>query len=686
MSKEKKNKASSANGKKHAGWLKRAFFGGSRTLADEMLETDRFGQRQVSDVEMILSPGKQILKNFLEKKYAVVALVVVILMFILAFIGPFFMPKYFNSYIEVTQQSLYPTMSMMSVPSGLKNNIKQISSYGPFSVGLSNDGKVFVWGCTQIGTTGVDISKIPDEVKNTKIAMVAAGIDHIIAIGEDGKIYGWGNDKLGQYGRKEEFAESGFILPMPEELYKKGIDVKKIKKLTCGYQATAILMEDGTLYIWGNKNSYSNMDFFATMNEYDEDIGFETEPVLLRDVAFTLNYIIGVREAPKSGGFYEPLIFGTATLEAFENPNTNFTSTGKNINTVLADHGNATIERVFATNTTAAYLLSDNSVVFCGTFRNQSRSFVAPPKLSDGEYYVDIATGMHHYTGITNLGNVYSWGEDLLDQCTTPKTVKSAAKVFAGGFQTYTADENGALLQKWGHKGYLFGTDSNGADIFQRIVNGSKMTMTIGGVAVIISTIIGIIVGCLSGYFGGKVDMVLMRVTEVFAAIPFLPFAMILSSIISHMPWGETTRIFFMMCILGFLSWTGLARLIRGQVLVARENEYVTAAKAMGVKESKIAFKHILPNVISIIIVTLTLDFAGCMLTESSLSYLGFGVTPPRPTWGNMLNGANNLTVMNNYWWQWLFTALFLAITTICINIIGDALRDVMDPKSNSER
>ena len=187
MSKEKKNKASSANGKKHAGWLKRAFFGGSRTLADEMLETDRFGQRQVSDVEMILSPGKQILKNFLEKKYAVVALVVVILMFILAFVGPLFMPKYFNSYIEVTQQSLYPTMSMMSVPSGLKNNIKQISSYGPFSVGLSNDGKVFVWGCTQIGTTGVDISKIPDEVKNTKIAMVAAGIDHIIAIGEDGK-------------------------------------------------------------------------------------------------------------------------------------------------------------------------------------------------------------------------------------------------------------------------------------------------------------------------------------------------------------------------------------------------------------------------------------------------------------------------------------------------------------------
>ena len=113
---------------------------------------------------------------------------------------------------------------------------------------------------------------------------------------------------------------------------------------------------------------------------------------------------------------------------------------------------------------------------------------------------------------------------------------------------------------------------------------------------------------------------------------------------------------------------------------------FETAAKAMGVSERTIAFKHILPNVVSVILVTLTLDFAGCMLTESSLSYLGFGVHYPRPTWGNMLNGANNATIIGNYWWQWLFTSLFLAITTICINIVGDTLRDVMDPKSNIDK
>ena len=149
---------------------------------------------------------------------------------------------------------------------------------------------------------------------------------------------------------------------------------------------------------------------------------------------------------------------------------------------------------------------------------------------------------------------------------------------------------------------------------------------------------------------------------------------------------SETTRIFIIMVILGCLSWTGLAHMIRGQVLAEREKDFVLAAKAMGVKETKIAFKHILPNVLSIIFVSVTLDFAGCLLTESSLSYLGFGVQEPRATWGNMLNAANNDVVISNYWWQWVFASIFLAIATISINIIGDSLRDALDPKGSGER
>ena len=267
-----------------------------------------------------------------------------------------------------------------------------------------------------------------------------------------------------------------------------------------------------------------------------------------------------------------------------------------------------------------------------------------------------------------------------------PSNTGGTAKLYAGAFQTYAVDANDSLVAKWGLKGYLFGTDTRGADIFQRIINGGKMTMTVGAVAVIISSIIGIIIGCLAGYFGGKLDVFLMRIAEIFSAIPFLPFAMILSAVMTHMTLSETMRIFIIMCILGVLTWPGLARLVRGQVLLARESEYVTAAKSMGVKERVIAFKHILPNVMSVILVTLMLDFGTCMLTESSLSYLGFGVAYPRPTWGNMLNGANNETIINAYWWQWVFTSIFLAVTTICINIVGDALRDVMDPKTSAEK
>ena len=209
--------------------------------------------------------------------------------------------------------------------------------------------------------------------------------------------------------------------------------------------------------------------------------------------------------------------------------------------------------------------------------------------------------------------------------------------------------------------------------------------MTIGGVAVLVSTVIAVVVGCVSGYFGGWVDSLLMRITEIFSSIPFLPFAMLLSQLIKYYNVSETMRIFIIMLILGALSWTGLARMIRGQVLAEREKEFVSAAKALGVREGVIAFRHVLPNVASVLLVSVTLDFAGCLLTESSLSYLGFGVQQPQPTWGNMLMGCNNSIVIQNYWWQWVFPSLFLSLATVCINVVGDALRDALDPKARGK-
>ena len=637
------------------GWFKRLFFGGSKTMADEMEENAKNMK-----VEEIVSPFKQIVRGFFERKLAVFALCVVIAMFLLVFIGPLFMPKYYDSYTEVTQQNVHPTMSMLSVPGDLEDDIRMIDSFGSFTVGVNNSGEVFIWGDSKISTTGLDARDIPDEVKEAKIMYVAAGIDHVVAISEEGKVYCWGYNKLGQFGYFDpENKDNANILPEPDELLNGTIDVNHIKKVTCGYQCSAILMDDGTLYIWGNKNTYQNIDLFVGKED-------------LIDIDFTLNYVVGVTEAGNS--------IYTGKRGLYDQYRSNLNEKAVPARQYLDGRK---IVAITATSNTVCGELDDGTLFFTGDFGTRAKPM---PALQEGERVVQIVSGTYHYTALTAKGRVLSWGGDTLDQTQVPKNMTGVTRIYGGAFQSYAVNDNNELVGKWGLKGYLFGTDNRGADIFQRIIQGGKMTMTIGAIAVIISTIIGIIVGCISGYFGGKVDLILMRVTEIFAAIPFLPFALILSAILAQSDISEDNKIFILMVILGVLTWTGLARMVRGQVLVARENEYVTAAKAMGVKEGAIAFKHILPNIVSIIFVTLTLDFATCMLTESSLSYLGFGVTYPRPTWGNMLNGANNATIITNFWWEWLFTALFLAITCICINIVGDTLRDVMDPKSDRDK
>ena len=175
--------------------------------------------------------------------------------------------------------------------------------------------------------------------------------------------------------------------------------------------------------------------------------------------------------------------------------------------------------------------------------------------------------------------------------------------------------------------------------------------------------------------------MFLQRVAEVVGSLPTIPFLMILSSFIGNkLPPAQ--RIRMIMILLGIMGWTGLQRLVRAQVLSVREQEYVTAARAVGIKRNGIIFKHILPNIISVIIVSVTISFGTSMLTESTLSYLGFGVQPPQPTWGNMLRGANDSVVIQNFWWRWVFPGLILSICVICINLIGEGLRDAIDPKS----
>ncbi len=630
-------------------WLKRAFFGAGRELADD----ERF------TVEKIESPSIMAVKAFFRRKLAVVALIVLVSMFLFVFIGPYFFPMDLN-YTDPLQANMAPNNTLMKVPSELEDNIRNINGFSDFTIGVSQDDTLYLWGNTKNNLTNVDYTDFPDEIQAGKVAYASAGSDHIIAITTDGKVVGWGNSSNGQFGVKKQ--ESDPYTQMPDELLNGTIDVSQVKQLICGYQVTALVMEDGHMYMWGNNNAMLSLPEFTKSDKYNTDV---------EKVAFSNYYAIIMRkDGTVTGG--QTLTFNMQS--AYSNKDGQI----KNLRSYMTDR---TVIDIAATNNCYAFIMDDGSIVAFGAAEYGEKDI---PASTTEEKMVSISAGTRHFVAVGESGKVYTWGHNDGGQCDVAG--ETTDHVFVGAKQTYLVNAEGELTEKSGFTGHIMGTDSRGRDILTRIVHGGKMTMTIGAVAVIVSTIIAIIIGCLSGYFGGWVDMLLMRITEIFSSIPFLPFAMMLSYVIRTMPIGETVRIFIIMIMLGLLSWTGLARMIRAQVLAEREKEFVLAAKSMGVKEKRIAFMHILPNVISIILVNVTLDFATCMLTESSLSYLGFGVQQPQPTWGNMLYGANNSIVIQNYWWQWVFPAIFLSIATISINIIGDTLRDVLDPKSSQEK
>lgn len=601
------------------------------------------------------SPGQLTAQAFFRRKLAVVALILLVSLFLFVFFGPFFVPMDV-SFTDPLQKNISPNYSMLRIPKALAGNIRDLNGVSNFTVGVSNDNSFYIWGYTRDALGQADLKNTPAEIQPGQVAFAAAGSDHIIAITTGGKIVGWGENSSGQYGQVNP---TDPYIQMPAELLTGTIDPNAVDQLVCGYQVTALIL-DGRLYLWGNPNT------MLSLREFSRD---ETFISGVKKVVFSNYYALILREdGTITGGSALPLHVQSA-VSSFGNSITN-------LKTYLA---NKRVLDIAAAGNSYALVTSDGELIVFGTAQYGEKD------LPQGKArFVSVSGGTRHFAAMTDTGLVYTWGHNDGGQASI--SGQPAARVFTGAKQTYLVDETGRLTQKAGMRGYLFGTDGLGRDVFARIIHGGRMTMTVGAVAVLVAAVIGVVIGCLSGYFGGWVDTLLMRITEIFSAIPFLPFAMLLSYVIKTMPIGENTRILIIMLILGLLSWTGLARMLRAQVLAEREKEFVTAARSMGLKQWRIAFRHILPNVISVILVSVTLDFAGCLLTESSLSYLGFGVQQPTPTWGNMLSGANNSIVIQNYWWQWVFPGLFLALATISINIIGDTLRDALDPKTNQER
>ena len=230
-------------------------------------------------------------------------------------------------------------------------------------------------------------------------------------------------------------------------------------------------------------------------------------------------------------------------------------------------------------------------------------------------------------------------------------------------------------------KEHWLGTDGNGMDILTRLMFGGRISLMVGFVVVILEVFLGVILGGLAGYFGGWVDTLIMRIVDIFYCIPAMPLYIILGSIMDFWKIDPQLRIFVLCAMLGLLGWASVARMVRGQILSLREQEFMIAAEALGISVHRRIFVHLIPNVVPQLIVIATMGLGSTILTEATLSFLGLGVKFPFASWGNIINAVNDSYVMTNFWFVWIPAGILILLTVLGFNFVGDGLRDAFDPK-----
>lgn len=643
----------------------------------------------------VLSPGQLVFKRFIKNKLAIVGSVVLIFMFIFAFIMPIFYPysqteifyKYDKSivnYAMASERGEYPLYQ-------LEGTIELHYTVKNFLTGTIKD----------IQTTGSGEKILEDE--NGASYLVKEFNENIYTLSTAPRT------EIGTLTGELKYADYNGILkaltfaPGCAEL--EGFEAALTGAIESG--ATEFTVEDINFsVVAGRKQTYTVYATDGGFSYVSNALGAEFEAAVeanLENGSFThMGKEYSIVETANGQTVYQmgrQQVIGYMTnyvFDAYDDSfvvsdefkmgaviaaveGNNFTADGKEYKVVT--EGEETYVYAASDDTTPVAVMS--SMVIRNYDGTDTLEFAFKEKVHDVVESME-ASGLQETTFMWDIAQVDSNGEYTLDaegnpikEATEVKIVlKNGSYVMSCPTTTYLIDIfAGPSKEHW------FGTDGDGMDVLARMMYGGRVSLIFCFITILIEMVLGVIMGGIAGFFGGWVDNIIMRAVDVFYCIPSMPILIILGSVFDSLKMEPYTRVAWMMVVLGILGWAGVARMVRGQILSLREQEFMVAAESIGLRTRRRIFKHLVPNVMPQLIVSASSGLGGIIIMESTLSFLGLGVKHPLATWGTMINSVSTAEAMIRYTYIWIPVGMLICFTVIAFNFVGDGLRDAFDPK-----
>jgi len=645
----------------------------------------------------VLSPGMLVFKRFIRNKLALVGSGILIIMFLFAFLGPYF--------YRYGQTQVFNTYKLLNINYANAEERTEYTVYPVNDLGISNTTRnMFNSIILTMNEQETDITMMTDKSSGQDVVVSKLGDGiYTMSVAEPEKVGTYAMQNIGKYNTKfrkvsytGEPLDSGFDAAVAEAiqggisqfvygegsyLIQAGANAKEFNILGTGESAMRYTKEDlGEEF--AATVGQCVMDGISTLT-YD-NIHYVIEQG--KDASYTVSSISNLQTAFVSSTFvFDTMQKGLSLSDEFKT------------NALLAIYGTGTftadgISYNVVSNDDGMFIRTEDGNDFAAVSSFVVRRYNGEDTL-DTEFKAmvrDIVMEMEESNLSTksftyNLPQLDENGLPVLDENGNEVLVESELKV-TDKVTTYVVvcEQYTYMLDRFAapSDAHPFGTDGDGMDILARMMAGGRISLLVGFVVVILEIILGVIMGGIAGYFGGWVDNLVMRLVDIFYCIPSMPILIILGSMLDAMRMEPYVRLMWLMAVLGFLGWASIARLVRGQILSLREQDFMVATEASGLPVSRRIFRHLIPNVMPQLIVTATMGLGSVILTESTLSFLGLGVKHPMATWGTMINSvATSAQSMITYTYIWIPVGLLICLTVVAFNFVGDGLRDAFDPK-----